>query len=105
MSAWLIVVAVGAGTYISRLSFIGAFGSRRLPPVAEQALAYIAPAVFAALVLPAVLLRDASVDVAPATNPRLLAAALAALVAWRSKSVVAVFAVGMGALWILDYVT
>ena len=62
MSAWLIVVAVGAGTYLSRLSFIGAFGSRRLPPVAERALAYVAPAIFAALVLPAVLLRDASVD-------------------------------------------
>ncbi len=103
MSAWLIVVAVGAGTYFARLSFIGALGRRRLPPVAERALDYVAPAVFAALVFPAVVLREGSVDVAPATNPRLLAAALAALVAWRSKSVVAVFAVGMGALWILDF--
>lgn len=105
MSAWLIVVAVGAGTYLARVSFIGALGHRRLPAVAERALEYVAPAVFAALVFPAVLLRDGSIDVAPATNPRLVAAALAALVAWRSKSVVAVLAVGMGALWILDYVT
>ena len=95
----------GAGTYLARVSFIGALGHRRLPAVAERALEYVAPAVSAALVFPAVLLRDGSIDVAPATNPRLVAAALAALVAWRSKSVVAVLAVGMGALWILDYVT
>jgi branched-subunit amino acid transport protein len=105
MSAWLIVIAVGIGTYGARVSFIGALGHRRLPAAVERALEYVAPAVFAAIVFPAVFLPEGSIDLAPSTNPRFIAATLAALVAWRLKSVVAVIVVGMGALWILDYVT
>ena len=103
MTSWLIVISVGLGTYLARLSFIGALGARRLPQSIERVLTYVAPAVFAALVFPAVLLPEGSVDIAPATNPKFLAAAIAALIAWRLKSVVAVIVVGMGSLWILDY--
>ena len=104
MSAWLIVIGVGLGTYAARLSFIGILGSRRLPVPLERALTYVAPAIFAALTLPAVLLRDGTADVAATTNPRFLAAVIAALVAWKTRSVVAVTVVGMGALWLIDYV-
>ena len=103
MSAWLTVVSVGAGTYLARLSLIGLLGSRQLPRPLERALRYVAPAVFAAFVFPAVLLPDGSFDVGLQSNPRLAAAVLAAVAAWRLKSVVAVTVVGMGALWILDY--
>jgi branched-subunit amino acid transport protein len=98
----MIVIAVGVGTYLARLSFIGVLGERRLPAALERPLAYVAPAVFAALVFPAVLLPEGTIDAAPASNPRFLAATLAALVAWRSKSVVAVIVVGMGSLWIIE---
>jgi branched-subunit amino acid transport protein len=102
MSGWLIVLAVGAGTYAARLSFIGALWKRRLPATAQRALEYVAPAVFAALVAPAVLLPDGAIDVTPASNPRLAAAALAGLAAWRLNNVVAVIVVGMGSLWVLQ---
>ena len=105
MSAWLTVVSVGIGTYLARVSFIGALGKHRLPPSVERALDYVAPAVFAALVFPTVLLPEGSIDLAPTTNPRFLAAALAAVVAWRLRSVAAVIVVGMGALWMLDLLT
>lgn len=103
MTDWLIIVFVGIGTYLARVSFIAGFGDRRLPPVAERALTYVAPAVFAAIVLPAVLLPGGSADVTPAGNPRFAAAVLAAFAAWRLKSVVAVTVVGMAALWVLDW--
>ncbi len=71
----------------------------------ERALTYVAPAVFAAIVFPAVLLPEGTVDVVPDSNPRFLAAVLAAVAAWRLKSVVAVTVVGMAALWIIDWLT
>ncbi|MCP5115502.1 MAG: AzlD domain-containing protein, partial [bacterium] len=61
-----------------------------------------APAVLAALVVPAVVLAEGSVDVTPFGNPRFLAAVTAALVAWRLKNVAGVIVVGMGLLWILQ---
>ena len=105
MSAWLTVIAIGVGTYAARLSFIGVMGERRFPPAFEGALRFVAPAVFAALILPEVLLSDGSVEIAPAANPRFLAAALAGVIAWRFKSVGAVIVVGMSALWILEAIT
>jgi branched-subunit amino acid transport protein len=104
VSGWLIVVGVGIGTYLSRVSFIAILGGRAFPEPLERALGYVAPAVFAAIVLPAVLLPEGAIDATPTTNPRFVAAALATLAAWRLKNVVAVIVIGMGALWILQAV-
>ncbi len=63
---------------------------------------YVAPAVLAALVVPAVALSNGSVDVTPLGNPRFVAAVAAAIVAWRLRSVAGVIVVGMSVLWILQ---
>jgi branched-subunit amino acid transport protein len=105
MSEWLVVLGVGIGPYAARLSFIGGLGTRRLPAAVERTLTYVAPAVFAALVVPAVLLSDGSADVNPTTNPRFVAAVAAGLIAFLAKSVIAVIVVGMGSLWMLGYLT
>ncbi len=105
MSNWLVVVVIGVGTYALRLSFIGILGTRPLPVWAERPLRYVAPAVLAALVLPAVVLAEGAADVTPAGNPRFLAAVVAGLVAWRRSSVAGVIMVGMGLLWILQAVS
>ena len=102
MSEWLIVLVIGAGTYLLRLSFIGVLGTRPMPLWAQRPLKYVAPAVLAALVLPAVLLVEGDADVTPLGNPRFLAAAVAAIVAWRLRNVAAVIIVGMVLLWILQ---
>ena len=104
MSAAIAILIIGIGTYLERLSFIGIIGSRDLPEWALLPLRYVAPAVFAALVAPAVLLVDGELAVLPATNPRTLAMMLALLVAWRTKSVAATIVVGMAALWLLQAV-
>jgi len=98
----VIVVVIGVGTYLLRLSFIGVLGTRPMPVWAEQPLRYVAPAVLAALVVPAVVLSDGSADITPLGNPRFVAAIVAALIAWRLKSVAGVIVGGMGVLWILQ---
>ena len=102
MNPWLVVVVIGLGTYLTRLSFVGLLGARALPRWAERPLQFVAPAVLAALVAPAVMLRDGAFQAAPAVNPRLYAALLAGLVAWRFKNLSMAVVVGMGALWILQ---
>lgn len=103
MSTWAVVVVIGLGTYLTRLSFVGLLGQRVLPRWAERPLQFVAPAVLAALVAPAVLLRDGSFQLEPTVNPRFTAAALAALVAWRFRSVSVAIVVGMGSLWLLQW--
>jgi branched-subunit amino acid transport protein len=99
---WGAVIAIGVGTYLTRLSFIGAFGERAMPAWLERPLRYVAPAVLGAIVLPAVVMPEGVADLLPATNPRFLAAVVAGAVAVRWRNVSLVIAVGMASLWLLD---
>jgi len=100
---WVAVVIIGIGTYLTRLSFIGAFGEREMPAWMEQPLRFVAPAVMGAIVLPAVVQSDGALALLPSVNPRFLAAVIAAAVAYKWRNVSLVIAVGMGSLWILDW--
>ena len=102
MSDWAIVGVIGIGTYLLRFSFIGVLGTRPMPVWAQRPLKYVAPAVLAALVAPAVLLVDGSADITPLGNPRFVAAVGAGLIAWRLKNVAAVIVVGMSLLWLMQ---
>jgi branched-subunit amino acid transport protein len=100
---WLTILAMGAVTFAVRLSLIGAFGRRELPPFLQRALRYVPPAVLSAIIAPELLRPGGTLNLSP-LNPRLLAGVLAALVAWRTKNVVVTIAVGMAALWLLQAV-
>ena len=102
MTALATIVTIGIGTYLLRLSFVGILGARTMPGWAMVPLRFVAPAVLAALVAPAVLLRDGSVDLAPVTNLRALAALVALLIAWKTKNVAAVIVAGMAVVWLLQ---
>ena len=102
MTDLAIIITIGIGTYLLRLSFIGILGDRTMPDWAMVPLRFVAPAVLAALVAPAVLLRDGSIDLSPATNPRALAALVALLIAWKTKNVAAVIVAGMAVVWLLQ---
>ena len=45
---------------------------------------------------------DGAADLSPLSNPEFLAAVVATLVAWRTRSVAATIVIGMGALWFLQ---
>jgi branched-subunit amino acid transport protein len=100
---WGAVIIIGVGTYLTRLSFIGAFGERDMPAWLERPLRYVAPAVLGAIVLPAVVMPEGVMDLVPASNPRFLAGVAAGAVAFKWRNVSLVIAVGMGSLWLLDW--
>lgn len=52
---WLVIVAMGIGTYLIRFSFLGAFGKIHLPVWALRLLRYTPVAVLPGLVAPLVL--------------------------------------------------
>ena len=54
LAIWVVIVTVGAGTYLLRWSFLGAIGDRPIPAWAARALRYTAVAVLPALVAPLV---------------------------------------------------
>ncbi len=99
LAIWVVFVIVGAGTFVLRVLFI-ALADRvaEVPAPLQRALRFIPPAVLAALVAPAVAMDRGSLDL---VDPRVGAWLLAAMVAWRTKHVLATILVGMGGLWVL----
>ncbi len=97
---WLAVIGMGAATYVLRISFIALLSRVDLPRLFRQALGLVPAAVLAALVFPAFFRSGGAVDVSLA-NEHLLAGVIAALVAWRTRSVLLTIGVGMAALVVL----
>jgi branched-subunit amino acid transport protein len=97
---WTVIVAAGIGTFAMRASFIAA--AHRLttiPPGVQRLLRQIPPAALASLVLPALARPHGTIDLA---QPRFVAGAVAALVAWRTGNVALTLAVGMGLVVVLQ---
>ena len=93
---WPVIVISGAGTYVMRASFLAlAHRIATVPPAVARLLRQIPPAALAAIVLPALVRPDGALDL---LQPRLLAGFVAALVAWRTRSVGVTLVVGMGLL-------
>jgi len=97
-AVWTAIAVIAVGTYLIRLSFLYLFEYLETVPTGlERALRFVPAAVLAALVLPAVVLVDGTPALSPG-NDRLLAAGLAAVVAWRTENILATIAVGLAAL-------
>lgn len=100
---WLVLVVVTISTMAFKLSFVEAFSDEeRLPPWLSRALRHVPPAVIAALVAPVFFAPNGTL--VRSLDPRLVAGLAAAVVAWRTESVLATLAVGMGALWTFELV-
>ncbi|SHJ55992.1 Branched-chain amino acid transport protein [Palleronia salina] len=52
---WIVILALGAGTYLIRFSFLGLIGSRRLPEFVLRLLRYTPVALFPGIIAPLVL--------------------------------------------------
>lgn len=64
---WLVILALGIGTYLIRWSFLGAVGDRAVPDWAQRVLRYTAVSVLPALIAPLVMWPAATG--APASGP------------------------------------
>ncbi len=98
---WLTIVGMALVTFALRASFLLAADRLALPPLLRRSLTYVPPAVLAAIVAPAIA-QPSGAALGP-FDLRLLSGAIAGLVAWRTRSIVATFAAGMAALWGLTW--
>jgi branched-subunit amino acid transport protein len=91
---WTTIVLAGIGTYAMRASFL-VFAHRLadVPPGVQRLLRQIPPAALAAIVIPALLRPEGTLDL---WQPRFLAGVVAAAVAWRTRSVALTLVVGIG---------
>jgi branched-subunit amino acid transport protein len=97
MSLWWAVIGMGIVTFLARISFIVLPPDTRIPEMLQRSLRYVAAAVLPALVMPDVLFRGVSGGF-PFDAYRLVAAIVAALVAWKTRSIMATIGVGMAVL-------
>jgi branched-subunit amino acid transport protein len=98
---WLVLVVAGVVTFGFRLSFIALSEHIHMPVLAQRALRFVPVAVLTAIIVPALVLSQGTLDVS-LDNTRLLAGVLATLVAWRTRNMLLTIAVGMAGLWLLQ---
>jgi branched chain amino acid efflux pump len=97
---WAVVVLSGTGTFAMRASFLAAADRvTNVPQGIQRLLRQIPPAALASLVVPALVRPHGSLDL---LQGRLVAGVLAALVAWRTRSVALTLVIGLGALVVIQ---
>jgi len=97
---WLLLGITAIGTWLFRLSFIALLGRiSEIPDLAMRILKLIPAAVLAAILAPSLTHAGGAFDLA---SDRFIAGMIAAVVAWRTKNVLATIGVGMGLLWTLQ---
>ena len=101
LPVWLLFIALAAGTFALRFSFVYLFGKVDMPDWLRRALRFVPASVLAALVFPALTYPNGALDLSLG-NIRLLAGLGGALVAWRTKNVLWTITVGMVLFWILQ---
>jgi branched-subunit amino acid transport protein len=98
---WIVILALGAGTYLIRFSFLGLIGGRKLPDWVLRHLRYTAVAVMPGLIAPLIVWPAAT---GGEPDPvRMLAAIAAFAVGIATKNVVATVVAGMGTLYAAQY--
>jgi branched-subunit amino acid transport protein len=102
MNIWVVMFALGALTFLTRLSFIGLFHRWQPPDLVRRALRYVPVAALTAIIVPELLMPDGVLNLNP-LNPRLLAGLLAMAIAVRTRSVTWTIAAGMAAFWLLRW--
>jgi branched-subunit amino acid transport protein len=99
---WIIILALGIGTFVIRFSFLGILGDRQLPPWLLRHLRYTAVGILPAMVTPLILWPQAT---GGQLDPvRISAAGLALAVGLWTKNAIWAIVVGMATLWGLGFI-
>lgn len=96
-TTWAAIALLGMTTIATRGAFILFFPKVALPARLGRALRFVPPAVFAALVIPELLLAGSSLNMSLG-NEKLVAAIIAAVIAGWSRNALATIGGGMIAL-------
>ncbi len=100
-TVWLVIIGSGIVTFLTRASFILFADPHKFPHGFRLALAFVPPAVLAAIVLPGLVSPSGALDLSLA-NPRWIAGLVAIGVAMRVRNALASILAGMVALWLLQ---
>ena len=103
MTAWLVIVAVGLGTYAFRATAFAVVGSRSLPTWTERPLAYVGPAALGALVGAMLLTSNGRPDVPGLAEAA--AAAAAFVTVHRTGNIARGILVAFPVLWLVAGLT
>jgi branched-subunit amino acid transport protein len=101
VNAWPAIIGAGLLALLFRASFILFADPKKFPHGFRIALAFVPPAVLAAIVLPGLIMPAGTLDISFA-NPRWLAGIAAFVVAAKWRGTLAPIAAGMAALWMLQ---
>jgi branched-subunit amino acid transport protein len=94
VDGWIAIGGLAVGTFLIRYSFIGLLAGKKLPPRFERAMQLAVPAIFAALVVPLVLLVGGAMDWGMRW-PHAVAAVATGLYAWWRGGMLLPLLVGM----------
>lgn len=103
MRALVLFAIAGVGTYLLRASLVVLLGRVTVPARLERSFRYIAPAVLAAIVAPALLLDDRGTP--DLLDVSVLAGIVAVAAAWRWRTIPATLAAGLGVYWVVTLLT
>ncbi len=97
---WIAFIGMMVVTFGVRLSVIALLKpDAELPLNVRRALRYVPPAVLTAIITPQVVMPGGTLDLNPLGNVRIIAAAVATLVAWKTHNTLLTIAAGMVVLW------
>ena len=102
MNTWIAIAGVSAATFLLRASFILFADPHKFPRAFRHALLFVPPAVLAAIVAPGLAMPGGSLDLTLA-NPRWIAGLVTIAVSARLRHPLAAIAIGMPALWLLQW--
>jgi branched-subunit amino acid transport protein len=100
---WIAIAGLSIGTFLIRYSFIGFLAGKKLPAKFERALQLAVPAIFAAIVIPLIVLSNGQVDTTTRW-PHIASAVVTGVVAWWRGGMLLPLAAGMATLYLLSAV-
>ena len=98
----IIIVGMTLVTFATRVSSVAFFRQTGMPVRMERWLRHIPNAILTSLILPALVLPQGQIDLT-LNNHYLLAGVVAAVVAYKTRNIVATLALGMGIMVMLRY--
>ena len=101
LTAWVLILGLAATSLGARGSFILFLTRFEVPRPVQRALRFVPAAVFTALLVPELVFAGGTLRLG-LDNAKLLAALVAAPVAWRTRSTTATILVGMAALLLAE---
>ncbi|MBN1427738.1 MAG: AzlD domain-containing protein [Anaerolineae bacterium] len=98
MNEVILIVGMVAATFLVRYPVLALLGKVSMPEPVLRALRYVPPAVLTAIIVPEVLMPGGQIKIA--NNAYLIAAIVAMLISWRTKSLLLTIILGMATLWL-----